>query len=105
MENNYHLARRFGLTAAKNYIRRSALHDTEDIYNSCYACEYVFQVVLQKSETFSCKYCPVCMERCSSVHSILYCMSSALQKDDELTYQLSCREMADVTVKANVDWE
>lgn len=105
MKNSWHLVQRFGLTDTKIHIRRSLLNDTEDILNSCYACEYDHQVATQRGEQHRCRYCPIYVDRCDVLCSVLFQMTLAIKNKDEHQYQRLCVEMANAPMKLNVDWE
>lgn len=102
MRGSWYLVKKFGITDTKNYIRQFILKDPFPIFNSCYACEYDVQISESKGEQHSCKYCPIRIDRCDSICSVLFQMSLAIQNNDPATYELLCTEMAKASVKPNV---
>lgn len=107
MRNSWYLVKKFGITDTKIYLRRSLLNDTTDIFNSCYACEYDVTVATQRNERHLCKYCPIYIDRCDTICSVLFQLSLAINDNNRLMYERMCIEMADAPIKANIpcDWE
>lgn len=105
MKNSWYLVKKFGITNTKVHIRQSILKDPYPIYNSCYACEYDVQMSKFKNEQHRCKYCPIYIERCGSICSLLFQMSLAISDNDRFKFERMCLEMANASVKSEVEYE
>lgn len=105
MKSSWYLVKKFGITDTKIYIRQSILNDPFPIFNSCYACEYDVQMAKSKGENHMCKYCPIYIERCDSICSVLFQMSLATHNNDRLKYERLCLEMATAPIKSDVQYE
>lgn len=105
MKNSWYLVKKFGITDTKIHLRQAILHDPYPILNSCYACEYDRQIAESKGEDHMCKYCPISVDRCDSICSVLFQMSLAIAENNRHKYEQMCMEMKDAPIKLGVEYE
>ena len=105
MKSEWHLVRKFGITNTKLYLLHSVLHDPDDIFNSCYACDYDAKVAKQRDEPYACKYCPIYVPYYNNICSLLHQLSSAVKENDRDTYEQLCKRMATANIKPNIQCE